>query len=103
MQCGAMIDGGDARIEDTGAAPDAVTGLLDGLAGGDAETGAPITIGLRFGGEAFEQGASLYHTRKALDLLVAMVMYAMETAAARSDTPVGSVTDGIRLAHQLQR
>jgi signal transduction histidine kinase len=101
----AVIDSRDGRIDDTGVASDAVTVLLDGLAGADAdeEPGAPIIIGLRFGAEAFEQGASLYHTRKALDLLVTMVMYAMETAAARSDTPVGRVTDGIRLARQLQR
>ena len=103
IQWRAVLDGRDGRVEDAGVALDAATVLLDGLTAADEEPGAPITVGLRLGAEAFAQGASLYHTRKALDLLVTMVMYAMETAAASSDTPVGSVTDGIRLAHQIQR
>jgi len=96
-------DGRDEQIQSSGLASDVVMTLLAGLAASDEEPGTSITIGLRFGMEAFRHGASLHHTGKAFDLLVANVMHAMEMVAARSDTPSGSVTDGISLARQLQR
>ncbi len=110
MQCRMLIspdvlktEGGDGRAEDAGIVSHAVRVLLAGLAVADEEPGASIVVGFGFGTEAFERGASLHHTEKAFHLLVAIVMDAMETTAARSDTPSGDVTDGIRLAHQLQR
>ena len=96
-------DARDGQIQGSGLAPDVVTALLAGLAVSDEEPGASITVGLRFGMEAFGHGASLHHTGKAFDLLVAKVMHAMERLAARSDAPTGSVRDGISLARQLQR
>jgi len=96
-------DARDEQIQSSGLASDVVMTLLAGLAASDEEPGTSITVGLRFGMEAFGRGASLHHTGKAFDLLVANVMHAMEMVAARSDTPSGSVTDGISLARQLQR
>jgi len=92
------IGGRDEQV-----ASDVVTVLLAGLAVGDEEPGASISVGLRFGAQAFEQGVSLYHTEWGVDLLAAMVMSAMETATAGTVTQSGGVTDGIRLAHRLQR
>jgi signal transduction histidine kinase len=96
-------DARDGQIQNAGLASDVVTALLAGLAASDEKPGASITVGLQFGMEAFGHGASLHHTGKAFDLLVAKVMHAMERVAARTDTPSGSVTDGISLARQLQR
>jgi signal transduction histidine kinase len=94
-------DARDGEIQSSGLTSDVVTALLAGLATSDEEPGASITVGLRFGMEAFGHGASLHHTGKAFDLLVAKVMHAMERVAARSDAPSGSITDGISLARQL--
>ena len=81
------------------------TGLVDALIGGDSEDvpDGAIGHGLEFGADAFARGVSLHHVMKALDLLVAMTLYAMESALERSGTPHGSAADGVRLARGLQR
>lgn len=58
-----------------------------------------LSLGLGVGGLAFEQGASLHATLKAVGLLGAMVAYALERAVEGSRH--GSATDGVRLARRL--
>ena len=81
-------------------------GLVDALLsafGDDAASEDVVGYGMRFGASAFGRGVSLYHVTKALDLLAAMTLYAMESALERMDTPPVSAVDGLRLARQLQR
>lgn len=59
-----------------------------------------VALGLAFGVEAFEAGASLHHTLKGLDLLSAMTMYVVEVAVAGEG---GDVADGVRLCRRLQQ
>jgi signal transduction histidine kinase len=61
-----------------------------------------VALGLAFGVDAFEAGASLHHTLKALDLLSAMTMYAVENVVAAEADGAGSVSDGVRLCRRLQ-
>jgi signal transduction histidine kinase len=77
--------------------------LLGALAVDDAAAEHPIAEGLKFGAEAFACGASLHQTMKALDLLVAMTLFAMESAMADDEIPLASAADGVRLARRLQR
>jgi signal transduction histidine kinase len=95
-------DGSDQSVQDSDVGHDLVSALLAVFAVGDEGSEAAITAGLRFGGEAYGRGASPHQTGKAVDLLVAMAMYAMEKAVAGSDMPRGSVADGIWLARRLQ-
>jgi signal transduction histidine kinase len=62
-----------------------------------------IDRGVRFGGGAFAARVSLHHTIKALDLLVAMVLYAAEETARGSAAVSASAADGIRVTRELQR
>ncbi len=88
----------------TGATPSAAIALVEAIAaaltseGGTALDAVPL--GLSFGAEAFERGASLHHTVKGLDLLSAMVLFAVERAVAAEQQ--GSVADGVRLGRRLQ-
>lgn len=82
-------------------------GLVDALVGGfdsgeDIQEGA-IGQGLQFGASAFACGVSIHHVMKALDLLAAMTLYAMESALERTEVPTASAVDGVRLARRLQR
>lgn len=92
-----------------GAASDAerdrtmVDALIVGLAGDEEESEEAISHGLQFGVRAFERGISLHHTMKALDLLLAMTLYAAETSLSDSSIASGSAAHGVRLARQLQR
>jgi signal transduction histidine kinase len=63
----------------------------------------PIAEGFKFGAEAFARGASLHQSMKALDLLVAVTLFAMESAMDGDEVPSASAVDGIRLARRLQR
>jgi signal transduction histidine kinase len=63
----------------------------------------PIAEGLRFGAEAFARGVSLHHTMKAFDLLLAMTLFAMESAMDDAEIPVASAAAGIRLTRRVQR
>jgi len=95
---------GDARA---GTAPDITlaqeltNALVAAFAVGDEESeAAAVTTGLQFGVEAFARGASLHHTVKAVNVLIAMVMRAIEQGV---DTPSGGrITDGVWLAQRLQ-
>ena len=62
-----------------------------------------VARGLAFGIGAFENGDSLHHTLKALNLLTTMALYAVETAAGGH--PEGDLTpaDGVRLSRQFQQ
>lgn len=81
------------------------TGLVDALVAAlatDADVAEEaVARGLAFGSGAFARQASLHHTMKALDLLLAMTMYACQTAAADLAQP-GGAGHGLRLARQLQ-
>ncbi len=62
-----------------------------------------VSVGLTAGTEAFEQGASLHHTLKGIDLLVAMVLYAAETAVWVDSAPDETVSDGVHLCRRMQQ
>lgn len=62
-----------------------------------------ISTGLTFGAGAFAHGASLHHMMKALDLLSAIVLYAVETTVEQNPQKGASAAYGIRLARHLQR
>ena len=64
-----------------------------------------IAIGLTFGGKAFVNGSSLHHTMKALELLSAIVLYAVETSIEQSShfSNSAGAAHGIKLARHLQR
>jgi hypothetical protein len=80
-----------------------VDALIGGFDGGDAIPESAIGHGLRFGADAFTRGLSLHHVMKALDLLSAMTLYAMESMLERSDTPTASAAHGLRLARGIHR
>jgi signal transduction histidine kinase len=99
----------DASSDDrVGAAPDInvaqdlTNALLAAFAVSDEESeGATVATGLQFGVEAFARGASLHHTVKAVNVLIVMVMRAIEQGMA--DRPSGgSIADGVWLAQRLQ-
>ena len=71
------------------------------LASDGVTTEDSVALGLAFGIEAFEAGASLHHTLKALDLLGAMTMYVVEGAVAGESR--GDIADGVRLCRRLQQ
>ena len=82
-------------------------GLVDALIGdvgsGESIPESAIGLGLQFGANAFVRDVSLHHVLKALDLLAAMTLYAMESALERDDAPTITAADGVRLARRLQR
>ena len=83
-------------------------GLVESLiADGSSNEGGSehaVGYGIRFGGSAFVQGASVHHVLKALDLLTAMTLFAMESALSQvDDAPVTTAADGVRLSRRLQR
>jgi signal transduction histidine kinase len=104
--------------DDAGSSEDAalnarvIVALVHSLAASLASDGATaddaVALGIAFGVEAFEMGASLHHTLKGLDLLGAMTMYAVEHAVtvpgdAPHQAPVATVADGVRLCRRLQQ
>jgi len=62
-----------------------------------------ISSGLAFGASAFTHGTSLHHMTKALDLLSAMVLYAVESSIEHLPQNTAGAAQGIRLARQLQQ
>ena len=62
-----------------------------------------VSLGLTMGTEAFEQGASLHHTLKGVDLLIAMVLYAVETAVSVGGSPDETASDGVHLCRRVQQ
>jgi len=79
-----------------------VEALISGLAGGDGPSEDTIGYGIRFGTAAFDRGVSLHHVLKALDLLMAMVLFSIESALDRI-VLVTNAGDGVRLSRRLQR
>ena len=82
-------------MRDSDVASDLVRTLIAALAVDDDEESNAIAAGLRFGAESFASGSSLHHTARAVGLLVAMALNAMERAAAGDDVPSGNVADGV--------
>jgi signal transduction histidine kinase len=82
-------------------------GLIQALAatlGSDGATSEDsVTLGLAYGADAFEEGASLHHMLKGLDLIGAMALYAVETAVSGEIAATGGVADGVRLCRRLQQ
>ena len=98
------------RDEDLDALPGAgstagvlVESFAAALASDGVTTDDGVALGLAFGVDAFEAGASLHHTLKGLDLLGAMTMYAVENAVAAESGGEGTVADGVRLCRRLQQ
>jgi signal transduction histidine kinase len=79
-----------------------VDALIDGLADGDEPDEDPIGQGMHFGRAAFTRGVSLHHMLKALDLLMAMTLYAVESALDHVVLETNA-SDGLRLSRRLQR
>ena len=79
--------------------------LVDCLAVALASDGATsddlIARGLTFGVEAFGLGESLQHVLKGLDLLSAMILYAVELDLA--DESAVTAGDGVRVSRRLQQ
>jgi len=77
--------------------------LIADFAGGDGVSEDTTGHGMRFGAAAFERGASVHHVLKSLDLLMAMTLFAMESALDRiDDAPGTTAADGVRLSRRLQ-
>ena len=79
------------------------TALLGASASDEGEAESVITVGLEFGEHSFAHGSSLHHVMKALDLLSAMTLYAVETSIAHREDLNASAGHGVRIARYLQR
>ena len=77
--------------------------LLGTSASDESEGEEAIAVGLEFGAKSFASGSSLHHTMKALDLLVAMALFALETSIDQSDMKDENAAHGVRIARHLQR
>src|SRR5215213_695909 len=93
----------DQDPEHTADATGLVAALIGGSADGDDVSDDAIRRGMRFGEGAFSRGVSLHHVLKALELLNAMTLYAMESALGQTEVASSTAADGIRLSRQLQR
>jgi signal transduction histidine kinase len=100
----ALREGGQTEDD---AGESGVAGLIQALAQTLASDGATsedsVALGLTYGADAFEEGASLHHMLKGLDLLGAMTLYAVETAVSTEIAAMGGVADGVRLSRRLQQ
>ena len=73
-------------VPDIDVAQDLTSALLAAFAtSNDESEKVAVASGVHFGVEAFTRGASLHHTMKAVNALCAIVMQAMEDAAADSE------------------
>lgn len=84
-----------------GEGPALVHALVRGVAGDCCWQDDLVRAGWSLGAAGFRHGASLHATIRQVDLLEAMILYAIETAASRDDA--GTAADGIALARRLQR
>ena len=81
-----------------------VEALIADFASADNASEDLIGHGLRFGSTAFAHGVSIHHVLKALDLLMAMTLFAIESTLGQlEDAPATTAADGIRLSRRLQR
>jgi signal transduction histidine kinase len=62
-----------------------------------------VSIGLAYGADAFSGGASLHHMLKGLDLLEAMVLFAVEGDLASQPREGLGLAAGVQLARRLRR
>jgi signal transduction histidine kinase len=100
-----LLDGTDrqsaARVFD---AHGLVEALIAGFAGGDSASEDATGEGIRFGGACFARGVSIHHVLKAIDLLMAMLLFAVESALGKVDGALAAnAADGVRLSRRLQR
>ena len=100
-----LLDGADrqgsARVVD---ARGLVEALIAGFAGGDGVSEDAVGHGMRFGVAAFGRGVSIHHVLKAIDLLVAMLLFAVESALDQVDGELTAhAADGVRLSRRMQR
>ncbi len=79
----------------------AVRALVRGVAGDSCWQDDLVRAGWSLGVSDFRRGTSLHAVIRQVDLLEAMVLYAIENAASRDD--IGTAADGIALARRLQR
>jgi signal transduction histidine kinase len=79
----------------------ALDALARGIAGDNCWQDDLIRAGWALGAEEYRLGASLHALVKQIDLLEAMTLYALETAAGADDT--ATAADGIALSRRLQR
>lgn len=84
---------------------DVVTHIVSAVAAELTADGAAseglIGLGLGFGTSALARGRSLPHALKGLDLLAAMMLYAVETSL--SELPAATAAAGIRLSRRMQQ
>jgi signal transduction histidine kinase len=93
-----VLEAGTAHSAEVVRALDA---LARGISGDACWQDDLIRAGWALGTEEYRIGASLHALVKQIDLLEAMTLYALETAAAEDDT--ATAADGIALARRLQR
>ncbi len=93
-----VLDAGAAHSAEVVRALDA---LARGIGGASCWQDDLIRAGWALGTEEFRLGASLHALLKQVDLLEALTLYALETAAAEDET--ATAADGIALARRLQR
>lgn len=95
---------GSTESQQTADTKELVEALIGGLADGDGLVQDTIGNGMQFGSAAFDRGVSLHHVLKALDLLMAMTLFAAESTVDQVvDLTETSAGDGIRLSRRLQR
>lgn len=98
-----MLEGMDGENpRDTSGDESLVGALVGGLADGDEPGQDTIGHAMQFGSAAFGRGVSLHHVLKALDLLMAMTLFAVESTLVRIQSDADAV-DGLKLARRLQR
>ena len=78
-----------------------VASLATALASDGATSDDLVALGLAVGADAFALGGSMHHALKGLDLLLAMTLYAMETAVTGEFE--ASAADGVKLSRRLQQ
>lgn len=97
------------RESDTGLAPQSsdIAALITALGASLTPAGTTaddiVVLGVMFGEGAFDTSMSLHHMLKGLDLLSAMVTYAVEADLAREPVKELGLHDAIRLVRQLQQ
>lgn len=100
-----LLDGtdrqGTARAIDTRGL---VETLIANLSNGHDVSEKTIGQGMQFGAAAFERGVSIHHVLKAVDLLMAMLLLAVESALEQADGGLSAnAADGVRLSRRFQR
>jgi signal transduction histidine kinase len=78
-----------------------VASLANALAAEGATSDDLVTLGLAVGRDAFERGGSMHHAFRGLDLLSAMLLYAMEETIAEEEA--ATAADGVRLSRRLHQ